>query len=176
MFTQVKIHRKAAWKATGAFLFTLACALALTACAGREAPSGKGQNAPSAPNASGGEDLVIRLADVTEQASFYPAEVNGTSMEIIAVKAPDGTVRTAFNTCQICYDSGRGYYEQSGGKLVCQNCGNQFPMDRVEAEAGGCNPWPIFAQDKTVTEDSITISYDFLEESAQIFTNWKGSY
>ena len=45
-------------------------------------------------------------------------------MEIVAVKALDGSIRTAFNTCQVCYNSGRGYYQQEGNELVCQNCGN----------------------------------------------------
>jgi len=35
-------------------------------------------------------------------------------MEVLAVKAPDGTIRTAMNTCKICYDSGAGYYVQEG--------------------------------------------------------------
>ena len=185
MLIQGKINGAAAWKTAKAVILTLILAFALTACAGRENPSGsstarqpeeQGSSSASGTVAAGGEDLVINLEDITDKASFYPVEVNGTSMEVIAVKAPDGTVRTAFNTCQICYDSGKGYYEQSGDKLVCQNCGNQFPMDRVEIEAGGCNPWPIFAQNKTVTEESITISYDFLDESEQIFANWKGAY
>jgi uncharacterized membrane protein len=46
-------------------------------------------------------------------------------------------------------------------------------MDRVEVEAGGCNPWPIFAEDKSVSDESITISYDFLKKSKDIFANWK---
>lgn len=29
-------------------------------------------------------------------------------------------IRTAFNTCQVCYSSGKGYYVQSGNVLVCQ--------------------------------------------------------
>lgn len=123
--------------------------------------------------ASTGEDLIIPLSDITEEASFYPVTVDGIDMEVIAVKASDGSIRTAFNTCQICYNSGRGYYKQDGDRLVCQNCGNQFPMDQVEVEAGGCNPWPIFDENKTVTDDSITISYSFLQESEQIFANWK---
>lgn len=40
------------------------------------------------------------------------------------------TIRTAFNTCQVCYSSGRGYYVQEGNVLVCQNCGNRFGMLR----------------------------------------------
>jgi uncharacterized membrane protein len=122
-----------------------------------------------------GENLVIPIKEISSTVKFYPVNVDGTAMEVLAVKAPDGTIRTAFNTCQVCFTSGRGYYKQQGDLLVCQNCGNKFPMSRVEVEAGGCNPWPIFAKDKTVTDQSITISYDFLKDSKQIFANWKKS-
>lgn len=122
-----------------------------------------------------GEDLVIPISGLSTTASFYSVEIEGTPMEIIAVIDNDGNIRTAFNTCQICYSSGRGYYVQSGDKLVCQNCGNQFTIDQVEIQSGGCNPWPIFAENKTVTEDSVIISYDFLNESRQIFARWKTS-
>lgn len=59
-----------------------------------------------------------------------------------------------------------------GDELVCQNCGFHFSPDQVEVQSGGCNPWPIFAENKTETEDSIDISYDFLKESTGIFANW----
>ena len=45
-----------------------------------------------------------------------------------------------------------------------------------QIESGGCNPWPIFAENKTVTADEISISYDFLAEAQGIFANWKGKY
>lgn len=122
-----------------------------------------------------GESLVIPTSDITTDASFYLVDVNGTNMEVIAVRDSAGNIRTALNTCQICYDSGRGYYVQSGNFLVCQNCGNRFSMDQVGMESGGCNPWPIFAENKTVTADEISISYDFLVEAQGIFANWKGN-
>lgn len=118
-------------------------------------------------------DIVIPLSEVTETARFYPTEINGTKLEVIAVKAPDGTIRTAFNTCQVCYSSGRGYYEQEDDKLVCQNCGNTFGMDDVEVTKGGCNPVPINADMKTVDDTNITISKDLLVQATEIFTNWK---
>lgn len=123
-----------------------------------------------------GQDLIIPVSDISETANYYPVTVDGTEMEVLAVKAPDGTIRTAFNTCQICYSSGRGYYKQEGDVLVCQNCGNRFKMSQVEIESGGCNPWPIFDDNKTVTSDTIAISYAFLNESKQIFANWRTSY
>lgn len=46
-------------------------------------------------------------------------------------------------------------------------------MSQIGVEAGGCNPWPITEAGKTVTEYSVTISYDFLQEAKEIFANWK---
>ncbi len=118
-------------------------------------------------------DIVIPLANVTETPSFYPASINGINLEVIAVKATDGTVRTAFNTCQVCYSSGKGYYKVEGDKLVCQNCGNSFGMDDVEVTKGGCNPVPITPEYKTVDDTTITITKDFLNKATVIFQNWK---
>ena len=121
-------------------------------------------------------DLLIAISDISSTAKFYPVEVDGTKLEVIAVKAPDGTIRTAFNTCQVCYSSGRGYYKQEGNVLVCQNCGNRFGMDQVEVLSGGCNPVPIFPENKTVDAANITISGDFLAEAKGILANWKKNY
>ena len=118
-------------------------------------------------DAAAGTDLVIPLAGITTDASFYAATVDGVDLEVIAVQAP------AFNTCQICYGSGRAYYVQDGNELVCQNCMNRFSMSDVEVVSGGCNPWPIFDQDKTVDETNITIPYTFLKQSVALFENWK---
>jgi uncharacterized membrane protein len=119
------------------------------------------------------KDLVIPLAEITENAVFYPVDIAGTRLEVLAVKAPDGTIRTAFNTCQVCYASGRGYYKQQGTVLICQNCGNRFRMSQVGIRSGGCNPVPISAANKTVTDTAITISKDFLAEARVIFTRWR---
>lgn len=123
-----------------------------------------------------GESLNIQIADITTDATFFPVEVDGTQMEVIAVLDSNGKIRTAFNTCQVCYGSGRGYYVQSGDYLVCQNCGNRFSMEQVGVQSGGCNPWPIFEDDRTETDDTISISYDFLADSKRIFSNWKINY
>lgn len=119
------------------------------------------------------EDLVIPKSEISETVTFYPYKAGKTRIEVLAVKASDGTIRTAFNTCQVCFDSGRGYYKQEGNELVCQNCGNRFPLDQVEKVRGGCNPVPILKENKTEDEMTIVISKDFLEQYKTIFDNWR---
>ena len=120
-----------------------------------------------------GKDLKITKADITEKAKFYPYKEAGTYMEIIALKASDGSIRTALNTCQVCFDSGKGYYEQVGDTLVCQNCGNVFGVDDVEVVKGGCNPVPIMQENKTEDGEFITISGEFLADNQDYFARWK---
>ncbi len=120
-----------------------------------------------------GGDIVITKSEITEKATFIPYKSGGTEMEIFAVKAPDGTIRTALNTCQVCYDSGRGYYVQEGGEMVCQNCGNRFLISQIEKEKNGCNPVPILEDGKTDDGEVITISASYLEQFAAYFKDWK---
>jgi hypothetical protein len=122
---------------------------------------------------SQGGGISITKSDITETAKFYPYKVGNTNMELLAVKATDGTIRTAFNTCQVCYNSGKGYYIQEGDELVCQNCGNRFKIDQVEKQKNGCNPVPILDENKTDNGTSITISPSFIEQNKDLFINWK---
>jgi hypothetical protein len=120
-------------------------------------------------------DLVIMTAEVTGNALFFPVDLGGVRLEVLAVRAPDGTIRTAFNTCQVCYASGRGYYRQEGTVLVCQNCGNRYRMGQVEVRAGGCNPVPIFPRNKQVTDSAITIPLAYLTDMKVMFSRWRRS-
>ena len=134
--------------------------------------SGSGDKS-AAEVAQSGADIVITKSRITEKATFIPYESGGTGMEIFAVMAPDGTIRTALNTCQVCYDSGRGYYVQEGDDMVCQNCGNRFKISQIEKEKNGCNPVPILEDSKMDDGEAITISADFLAQNAGYFTDWK---
>jgi len=119
------------------------------------------------------QDLVIPIAEITENALFFPVDIDGVRMEVLAVKAPDGTIRTAFNTCQVCYSSGKGYFVQTSTVLVCQNCGRRFRMSQIERESGGCNPVPIALANKTVTAETITVSKEYLKRTKTMFQSWK---
>lgn len=117
--------------------------------------------------------IVIHKKDVTTKARFYPYNLDGIAMEVLAVRASDGTIRTALNTCQVCFDSGRGFYKQSGAFLICQNCGNRFHIDQIERLKGGCNPVPITAELKTDLGDSIGISKRLMAAAKEFFLSWK---
>ena len=118
-------------------------------------------------------DLKILKSEVTATAKFYPLTADGVKMEVVAVKASDGTIRTAFNTCQVCFDSGRGFYTQQGDELVCNNCGNRFQIDKVEKIKFGCNPIPILKENKKDDGKYLIISRDFLAKNKQYFARWK---
>ncbi|MGE5614449.1 MAG: DUF2318 domain-containing protein [Bacillota bacterium] len=118
-------------------------------------------------------DLKIIKSEITETARFYPYKAGKTYMEVLAVEASDGTIRTAFNTCQVCYDSGRGYYKQQGDVLICQNCGNMFRPDQIEIIKGGCNPVPITKENKTEDDENIVIPQAFMEANKGLFGNWR---
>lgn len=131
------------------------------------------QNAQNIASIVSSGDLKIDMKEVTDTAKFYPYKAGDTYMEVMAVKATDGTVRTALNTCQVCFDSGQGYYKQEGNTLICQNCGNVFGVDDIEKVKGGCNPVPIMTENKTVDGDNIVIPEPFLSANKDYFADWK---
>jgi Predicted membrane protein len=156
-------------------VIAVAAALLITAAFIYKNDTGYGKSArdTAAKAAVTDSDIIIQAKDVTDKPSFYPAVINGTNLEVIAVKASDGTIRTAFNTCQVCYNSGKGYYKVEGSELVCQNCGNRFGANDIETVKGGCNPVPITDEYKTVSNDTITIPKTILSQAVTIFQNWK---
>lgn len=120
-----------------------------------------------------GEYLEIPVSELSETIRIYPVTVDGLSMEILAAKDADGSLRTAFNTCQVCNGSRKAYFVAQGDRVVCQNCGNSFARTDVGVLSGGCNPYPIFADSRDDTADTVRLSYDFLSGSSSLFARWK---
>lgn len=128
------------------------------------------QNAASA-DASG---VTFQAADITSTASFFDYDADGTTVELFAVQASDGTLRLALNTCQVCNGSPYAYFVQDGDDFVCQNCGNHFSSSQIGiANSFGCNPIPVTESDYTEEDGIVTVSTAFLEDNAERFTNWK---
>ncbi len=104
---------------------------------------GLGFSSPTTGNAvASGDVLKIPLSELSGNAKWYTYGFEGTNIRFFAVKASDGSVKTAFDACDICYKSHKGY-RQEGDYMVCNNCGKRFAINSLGTEnknPGGC--WP----------------------------------
>ena len=107
---------------------------------------------------------VAKLSD--GKAHFYKYEEGGKEIAFFAVKASDGSVRTAFDACDSCYRSKKGY-EQQGDKMNCNNCNQKFAINRLGPNAsGGCNPGYLPLQ---LNGSTISIKASDLKDGARYF-------
>ncbi len=107
---------------------------------------------------------VAKLAD--GKARFYKFEDGGKDITFFAVKAPDGSIRTAFDACDACYKSRKGY-EQQGDKMNCNNCNQKFAINRLGPNAsGGCNPGYLSHQ---LNGGTVSIKVTDLKDGAKYF-------
>jgi uncharacterized membrane protein len=107
---------------------------------------------------------VAKMAD--GKAHFYKFEDGGKEIAFFAVKATDGIIKTAFDACDSCYKSKKGY-EQQSNKMNCKNCNQKFAIDRLGPNAtGGCNPGYLAHQQ---SGNNITISVNDLKGGAKYF-------
>lgn len=75
-------------------------------------------------------------------ARFFGYTVEGKTITFFAIKATDGSIRTAFDACLACRHAKLGY-RQEGKVLVCNNCGMAFSSENIGKYSGGCNPIPL---------------------------------
>lgn len=84
----------------------------------------------------------------------------GITIKYFIIKSSDGVIRAAFDACDVCWASGKGYL-QDGDAMVCRNCGKRFASKLVNEAKGGCNPAPL---KRTVKGDKLVIqTRDILE-------------
>lgn len=88
--------------------------------------------------------LTIPIKDVSDGKAHYfnATSDNGTKVIFFVLKSSDGIIRAAIDACDVCYRSGKGYY-QEGDFMVCENCGRRFASTRINEVQGGCNPAPL---------------------------------
>jgi len=102
-----------------------------------------GFSSPITGNATAvGDVLKIPLSELSGNAKWYNYNFDGVNIRFFAVKAQDGSIKTAFDACDICYASKKGY-RQEGDYMVCNNCGKRFLISNLGTEnknPGGC--WP----------------------------------
>jgi uncharacterized membrane protein len=127
-----------------------------------------GEAAPvaEAPVATGGSDVAIPLADISDgQAHFYSYDAGGTEVKYFVMQSKDGEYRAAFDACDVCYPNKKGYTQQ-GDVMVCNNCGQQFDASQINELKGGCNPSPI---ERTVKGQDLVLTTSDLQAGVQYF-------
>ncbi|MFC2095459.1 DUF2318 domain-containing protein [Candidatus Bipolaricaulota bacterium] len=98
-------------------------------------------------------------------AHYYTYLHDEQSIEFFVLKSEDGVVRAAFNACDVCYGALQGY-SQDGQIMVCNNCGRQFPAERINIVQGGCNPSPL---ERTVEGSYLVINVDDIIRGGSYF-------
>jgi uncharacterized membrane protein len=114
-----------------------------------------------------GSIVSIPTAKLTDgKVRYYKYEDGGKEIAFFAVKAADGSIRTAFDACDACYREKKGY-EQQGDKLNCKNCNQKFAISRLGPNASsGCNPGYLPHQQNG---NAITIQISDLKAGAKYF-------
>lgn len=107
-------------------------------------PSTTAAPAQQAAASQPGGDIALDAATLDDgQARFYRyTSQTGREIRFFVMMSRDGVVRAAFDTCDVCYRERKGY-RQAGDAMVCNNCGQSFPSDRINELRGGCNPAPL---------------------------------
>ena len=113
-----------------------------------------------------GDSVRLPLATFDDhRAHHYTYMHEGSPIEFFVLKSRDGVVRAAFNACDVCYDSKKGY-TQDGDYMVCNNCGRRFPADQINVVHGGCNPSPLT---RAVEGDSLIIKVEEIVKGEDYF-------
>ncbi len=92
---------------------------------------------------------------------------SGKTIYFFAVKDQFGIYRAAANACEVCFGQKKGF-RQEGNKIICNNCGSAYSLEKIATEKGGCNPGPI-NPDLKVVGGEITITQKELEQVANLF-------
>ncbi|MBL7141923.1 DUF2318 domain-containing protein [Patescibacteria group bacterium] len=126
-----------------------------------------GENGENVSLINGQVSLTANTLD-DNLAHYYNTKLpSGKTVYFFVVKDKNGVYRAAANACQVCFDSRMGFRQQ-GDFMVCNTCGNKYPLGKIATEKGGCNPGPI-NPDLKVKNGKLTIKQAELEEVAELF-------
>jgi len=136
-------------------LILLITGFTLYGCSGSASSSASGTKSGGLISPDNGK-LEIPVADISdgEAHHFQVRSTDGTMVTFFVLKSADGILRAAIDSCDVCYRSGLGYY-QEGDNMVCKNCGQKFASNKINDIKGGCNPAPL---NRTVVGDKLVIN------------------
>lgn len=114
------------------------------------------------------ESIKISLSQISEKAEWFEYKSGGKTIKYFVVKAKDGSIKTAFDACDICYGSKKGY-RQDGDDMICNNCGNYYSISGLGTKnlgGGGC--WPGYLP-STIEGDFLVIKASDIESGSYRF-------
>lgn len=110
--------------------------------------------------------ISIPLSEINDgQAHYYSVDAEGMDIKFFVLKSRDNVIRAAFDACDVCYRSRKGY-SQNGDFMICNNCGMRFHSTRINVVQGGCNPSPL---KRTTEGGNLIIKMDDIRSGKKYF-------
>ncbi len=155
-------------RSMNAMPFLLGLAILLVAFGAAYYITGLGQGRSQNPSAStpGMTEVRYPVSQFNDgKARYFSHQANGMTIRYFVLQSSDGIIRAAFDACDVCWQAGKGYF-QDGDEMVCRNCGRRFASARVNEVKGGCNPAPL---NRRVEKDQLVIQVNDILEGQTFF-------
>jgi len=91
----------------------------------------------------------------------------GKTVYFFVARDQNGTYRAAANACQVCFAAKLGFRHE-GELMICNACGNRYPLVKVATQKGGCNPAPI-SPNLEARNGKLVIAQAALEQISGLF-------
>lgn len=128
-----------------------------------------------------GERQTVHLPTVKAEGGFVRIPVSGVSdghahfyvyegsrpVRFFVLRGSDGVLRAAFDTCDVCFRSGKGY-RHVGDTMVCNQTNQRLPSRLSNQPQEDCNPVPL---ESAVEQDVLVLRSSDLEKGAQYFSH-----
>jgi uncharacterized membrane protein len=116
------------------------------------------------------DSVKIPLSQLSQKAKWFDYNSDGVNIKYFAVKASDSddSVKTAFDACDVC--GGRKGYRQKGMDMICNNCGNYYPISGLgtrNLRGGGC--WPGYLPSR-IEGDYLVLKKSDIDTGRKFFT------
>jgi uncharacterized membrane protein len=86
-----------------------------------------------------GSSVVIEVSSLQpETPRFFTYRYDGRNINFFVLRMDNG-VLSYFDACASCYPHKLGYKCENGA-VVCGNCGQRYPLHKLEKGLGGCYP------------------------------------
>ncbi len=112
--------------------------------------------------------VAIPLSSISQTATWYECDLNGSLVRFFVVEDSSGTVHTAFDECPICYPSHQGFRQEND--MMVENCCNMGIAIGEITESGcsgmDCHPAYLATQ---VINDNVVISGSDLASGSYLF-------